>query len=360
MLNKLNLLRNEIDNLDLKLLKILSKRFELVKKIGAIKNKYGLPLYDPKREKDIINLKKKEAKKIGISANFIEKIFYRIINQSYSYEKIKIFKKIKPNFLKILIISYNKNISILFKEMLAITGYDVFYIEEKKININKINYLFKKIGMIILDVSKTFFEKLIKKLVFLPKNCILIDLSPIKKIFMTKILKIYKGPVLGLYFLFNYKKNLLFKESIIYCYGRKEKHYIWFLKQIEIWGLKIKNMNIIEHDKYIFFIESLKYLHTLMYSIFLLKTKISLNKIFILSKPVFKLNSLIVKNFFSTNPQLYFYLIKYSKNNTQKIKKYLDYINNLVILVNKEKKIKIIDIFKKIKKLLVTNKEFLF
>ncbi|QJC38706.1 bifunctional chorismate mutase/prephenate dehydrogenase [Enterobacteriaceae endosymbiont of Donacia fulgens] len=359
MLNKLNLLRKEIDILDLKLLNILSKRLKLVKKIGLIKNKYGLSLYVPQREKYIINLKKKEAKKIGISPNFIEDIFYRIFNESYSYEKIKIFKKVKPNFPKILIISHNKKISILFKEMLTITGYDVNYIEEKKININNIIYLFKNIGMIILDISKFFFEKLIKKLYFLPKNCILIDLSPIKEIFMIKILKIYKGPVLGLYYLFNYQKNFLFKESIIYCYGHKEKSYVWFLKQIEIWGLKIKHMNIIEHDKYIFFIESLKYFFTLIYSIFLKKTKISLNKVYILSKPIYYLNSLILKNFFLTNPKLYFNLIENSPNNIKKIKKYFDHINELIILIDEDKKTKIIDIFNKIKKLLIKNIEIL-
>lgn len=359
MLKKLNLLRNEIDILDLKLLEILSKRLKLVKKIGLIKNKYGLPLYVPQREKYIINLKKKEAKKRGISPNFIEKIFYRIINESYLYEKIKTFKKIKPNFPKILIISHNKKINILFKEMLIITGYDVNHIEEKEINIDNITYLFKNIGMIILDISRFFFEKLIKKLYFLPKNCILIDLSPIKEIFMTKILKIYKGPVLGLYYLFNYQKSFLFKETIIYCYGSKEKSYIWFLKQIEVWGLKIKHMNIIEHDKYIFFIESLKYFFILIYSIFLKKTKVSLNEVCILSKPIYNLNSLILKNFFSTNPKLYFNLIKNSSNNTKKIKKYLDYINNLVVLIDADKKTKIIDIFNKIEKLLITNIEIL-
>ncbi|QJC38287.1 bifunctional chorismate mutase/prephenate dehydrogenase [Enterobacteriaceae endosymbiont of Donacia marginata] len=359
MLNKLNLLRNEIDILDLKLLNIISERLKLVKQIGLIKNKHGLPLYVPERERYIINLKKKEAKKKGMSPNFIEDIFYRIINESYSYEKIKIFKKIKPNFSKILIISHHKKISILFKKMLTITEYNVNYIEEKKINIDNITSLFENIGMIILDISKFFFKKLIKKLCLLPKNCILVDLSPIKEIFMTKILKIYKGPVLGLYYLFNYQENYLFKETIIYCYGRKEKYYSWFLKQIETWGLQIKHMNIIEHDKYIFFIESLKYFFTLIYGIFLKKTKISLNEVCILSKPIYYLNSLILKNFFSTNPKLYFYLIENSQNNTKKVKKYLDYINNLVILIDKDKKMKIIDIFNKIKKLLITNIEIL-
>ncbi|QJC37066.1 bifunctional chorismate mutase/prephenate dehydrogenase [Enterobacteriaceae endosymbiont of Donacia vulgaris] len=355
MLNKLSLLRNKIDILDIKLLDILSKRLKLVKKIGVIKNKYGLPIYVPEREKHIIYLRKKEAKKKGISPKFVEDILYRIINESYCYEKTKKFKKIKPNFTEILIISHNEKISYLFKEMLTITGYDIKYIKEKDININNINNLFKNIGMIILDISKHFFKKFIKKLLLLPKNCILIDLSPIKEISIPKILKIYQGPVLGLYYFFDYQKNFLFKESIICCYGRKKKYYHWFLKQIKIWGLKIKFMDIIEHDQYVFFVESLKYFFTLIYSTFLIKTKISFNKLLTLSKPISDLNIFILKNFFLKNPQLYINLITDSKNNIANIKKYLDYINNLSFLIDKKKKVKIINIFNKINNLLKNN-----
>ncbi|QJC36662.1 bifunctional chorismate mutase/prephenate dehydrogenase [Enterobacteriaceae endosymbiont of Donacia simplex] len=356
MLNKLNLLRDKIDILDIKLLDILSKRLELVKKIGLIKNKYGLPIYVPEREKYIISLRKKEAKKKGISPNFIKDILYRIINESYFYEKTKKFKKIKPNFTEILIISHNKKISYLFKKMLTITGYNIKYIKEKNLNLNNINYLFKNIGMIILDISKSFFEKFVNKLFLLPKNCILIDLSPIKEISITKILKIYKGPVLGLYYFFDYQKNFLFKESIIYCYGRKKKYYLWFLKQIEIWGLKIEYMNLIEHDQYVFFIESLKYFFTLIYSTFLIKTKISFNKILTLYKPISYLNVFILKNFFLKNPELYINLITDSKNNIENIQKHLDYINNLSFLINEKKRIKIINIFNKINNLLINSK----
>ncbi|QJC34256.1 bifunctional chorismate mutase/prephenate dehydrogenase [Enterobacteriaceae endosymbiont of Donacia cinerea] len=356
MLNKLSLLRNKIDLLDIKLLEILSKRLELVKKIGLIKNQYGLPIYVPEREKYIIDLKKKEAKKKGISPNFIEDIFHRVIKESYYYEKIKKFKKIKPDFTEILIISHDKKISYLFKNMLTITGYNIKYIKEKNLNINNINYLFKNIGMLILDISKNFFEKFIKKLFLLPKNCILIDLSPIKEISIKKILKIYKGPVLGLYYFFDYQKNFLFKESIIYCDGRKKKYYYWFLKQIEIWGLKIEYMSVIEHDQYVFFIESLKYFFTLIYSTFLIKKKISFNKVLTLFKPISYLNIFILKNFFLENPQLYINLITDSKNNIENIKKHLDYINNLSFVIDKKKKIKIINIFNKIKNLLIFNK----
>ncbi|QJC35436.1 bifunctional chorismate mutase/prephenate dehydrogenase [Enterobacteriaceae endosymbiont of Donacia proxima] len=354
MLNKIDLLRNQIDILDIDLLNLLKKRLNLVKQIGLIKYKNGLPIYFPEREKKIIELRRKEAEQIGISPDFIEDILSRIINESYLHEKNKIFKNLQPYLSTILIISNNK-IGSFFKKMLILTGYNIHYVKEKNLDLNNIHSIFMNIGMIIINVSIPFLRKIIKKLLILPKNCILVDLSPIKQISFEIILPIYKGPVLGLYPLFNIKKKIFLKEFIMYCHGRNKEFYLWFLKQIEIWGIKINNIDIIKHDQYIFFIESLKYFFVLTYTTLLFNNKISLNEIFILSKPIYDLNFFIFKNFFIYDPQLYTNLILKFKNNKESIKKYLNSINNLFFLIKNNKINKIKNIFKNIQNLLINN-----
>ncbi|QJC33844.1 bifunctional chorismate mutase/prephenate dehydrogenase [Enterobacteriaceae endosymbiont of Donacia provostii] len=349
MINQINLLRNQIDILDKELLNILKKRIDLVKKIGLIKYKNGLPIYIPEREKNIITLRKKEAIKKGISPDFIEDILYRIINESYVHEKTKIFKNIKPDFPKILIISNNK-IGNFFKKMLILTGYSIHYIKEKNLNINNdINHIFNNIGMVIINVSIYCLKKIVKKLLILPKNCIIIDLSPMKKISFNMILKIYKGPVLGLYPLFNIKKNFFLKESIMYLHGRNKTIYSWFLKQIKVWGISIYNINIIKHDQYIFFIESLKYFLVFTYINLFTINKISLNEISILSKSINDLHLFIFNNFFIDNKELYRNILLQFKNNKKNIKKYLNFINHLFFLIKNNKLDKIKNIFTKIK-----------
>ncbi|WMY95159.1 MAG: chorismate mutase [Arsenophonus sp.] len=89
MLVELLQLRKKIDKIDTLLLKILAKRMQLVTEIGEFKWKKGLPIYIREREKKILELRRKEAKKIGISADLIEDILRRIIFESYKYEKKK-------------------------------------------------------------------------------------------------------------------------------------------------------------------------------------------------------------------------------------------------------------------------------
>ncbi|WP_348666153.1 chorismate mutase [Arsenophonus symbiont of Ornithomya chloropus] len=89
MLVELLQLRKKIDKIDQLFLKLLAKRMQLVIAIGEFKWKKGLPIYIKERENTILELRRKEAKKIGVSADLIEDILRRIICESYKYEKKK-------------------------------------------------------------------------------------------------------------------------------------------------------------------------------------------------------------------------------------------------------------------------------
>lgn len=57
---ELNLLREKIDEIDDKLLILLKERLEVSKKIGEIKKKNNMPIYDPVREQEIIEMSIKD------------------------------------------------------------------------------------------------------------------------------------------------------------------------------------------------------------------------------------------------------------------------------------------------------------
>ena len=57
---ELNLLRKKIDEIDDKLLIWLKERLAVSKKIGEIKKKNNMPIYDPVREQEIIEMSIKD------------------------------------------------------------------------------------------------------------------------------------------------------------------------------------------------------------------------------------------------------------------------------------------------------------
>jgi chorismate mutase/prephenate dehydratase len=86
MENKLKSLRAKVDRLDEKILSLLLKRIDLVKKIGLVKTTNGIPVFDPAREGEILfRLKKLSMGKIP--EDKLELLFKEIFSLSRSYEK---------------------------------------------------------------------------------------------------------------------------------------------------------------------------------------------------------------------------------------------------------------------------------
>ncbi|MCX7641161.1 MAG: chorismate mutase [Elusimicrobiales bacterium] len=77
-------LRNEIDIIDNKLIKLLIKRLNIAKKIGKFKKENSIPIKDTKRENHIMKKVKKASKIYG---KYIEKIYNEIIKVSTQIQK---------------------------------------------------------------------------------------------------------------------------------------------------------------------------------------------------------------------------------------------------------------------------------
>ncbi len=81
-------LRQAIDQIDSKLLKLLNDRSTLALKIGEIKKIHKIPVYDPEREKQI--LERLISENAGpLDKHAVIRLFERIIDEARSLERIK-------------------------------------------------------------------------------------------------------------------------------------------------------------------------------------------------------------------------------------------------------------------------------
>ena len=81
--NALKTIREEINKTDEDLVKLLDKRFEIVKAVVAIKKEQGIPLFQAKREKEVLNRISCLSKNSEASQN----IFRTIINETLKFEE---------------------------------------------------------------------------------------------------------------------------------------------------------------------------------------------------------------------------------------------------------------------------------
>lgn len=85
-MNDLNALRENIETLNIEILKLLSERGEIAKQIGQEKRKQGTAIYDPKREKQMIN-KLLDLNDGPFDDNVIKQLFKEIFKASTELQK---------------------------------------------------------------------------------------------------------------------------------------------------------------------------------------------------------------------------------------------------------------------------------
>ena len=67
--------RKEIDGLDEELLKVLARRHEVLRKIGAYKKANALPTLDLERKRQVLNHFEANAKMLGLDVEFAQKLY---------------------------------------------------------------------------------------------------------------------------------------------------------------------------------------------------------------------------------------------------------------------------------------------
>ena len=82
LMEKINKSRKAINEIDEEILKLLSKRKNLIEEIGKLKNSLDIPIFDKKREEEILDKISQKAKKQGLNKEFIEEVFSVIFKNS--------------------------------------------------------------------------------------------------------------------------------------------------------------------------------------------------------------------------------------------------------------------------------------
>lgn len=85
----LNELRDEINQVDMELTKLLEKRFNLVLKVALYKRTQGIAVYDPSREQAVIDRCKSYLKNPRYDIQ-IEKLYHAIMDAAKEIEREEI------------------------------------------------------------------------------------------------------------------------------------------------------------------------------------------------------------------------------------------------------------------------------
>jgi chorismate mutase len=86
-MNNLDELRKQIDEIDKNLIELLSKRMDIVKKIGGIKRELNKEIHDENRWQHILESVEKSAENFNIEKSFIKNVFEQIHEYAKKIQK---------------------------------------------------------------------------------------------------------------------------------------------------------------------------------------------------------------------------------------------------------------------------------
>jgi chorismate mutase/prephenate dehydrogenase len=347
MAAELTALRNQIDDVDKELLRLLAKRLSLVAEVGEVKSRHGLPIYAPEREANMLASRRSEAQAMGVSPDLIEDVLRRVMRESYSSENDKGFKTLCPELGSIVIIGGNGQMGRLFGRLFTLSGYRVKTLETQ--DWPNAEQILADAGLVIVSVPIHITEQVIKKLPPLPTECILLDLASIKEVPMQAMLASHSGPVLGLHPMFGPDVASLAKQVIVYCDGRQPEAYQWLLQQLQVWGATLHHTDPQEHDQNMAFIQALRHFTTFAYGLNLSKEQVDLSELLALSSPIYRLELAMVGRLFAQDAQLYADIIMSSPNNLALIKRYYQRFGDAIALLEHDDKTAFMNSFAEVK-----------
>ena len=82
-------LRKRIDEVDGQILQSLSKRAEICRSIGLVKEKHGIPIQDFPRENDVYANIREKASELGLDPANVEAIYRQIVNMCSAVQELK-------------------------------------------------------------------------------------------------------------------------------------------------------------------------------------------------------------------------------------------------------------------------------
>lgn len=302
MTDPLPRLRADIDCLDDALIRLLAERARLTAEVGAVKHARGMPLYVPEREAKLLADRRTRAAAAGLEPGLIEDVLRRVMRASYATQQTR-FPATGDPARPVIIVGGGGALGRCLGSFFTRSGYTVRSLERE--DWPRAEALLDGAGLVLMAVPIDRTVALIERLPPLPEDCVLADVTSIKRAPLAAMLACHPGPVVGLHPMFGPDVGSLAKQVFVVCPGRDLQRCRWLLDQIGLWGAVLREESPEAHDRAMAMIQAMRHFTTLVYGAFLERQGADLDALLRLSSPIYRLELAMVGRLFAQNPALY-------------------------------------------------------
>lgn len=228
--------RAKIDEIDRKVIQLLSQRKELTDEVVKFKSEHQARVFEPTIEETVLSWRRDYAEQeSNLNPDMVVDIFRLVMYDAYHLADISYQRVLKANNIReIVIVGQNHGYNALLNDLFTKSGYTSLVIEET----NDIkDHDFSQVDAVFMTTPyKKVLESLQKQASF-SSNTLLVIFGGLEARTMDYLGNVYSGPTLGLQPMFSASSKTLTKEVIFICHGHFATRYLWLIDQIKMWGL---------------------------------------------------------------------------------------------------------------------------
>jgi len=329
--------RERIDALDEQLVDLLRQRLRVVEEVVALKKAHHQPIYHPAREEDLISRRRGQAEAAGLSPEFIEDVFRRMLRESRVVQSEQMVgHSIRPG-TRVVLVGGSGEMGRCLRRWLEAGSYDVRILERG--DWAEATAICEGAELAILSVPINATEGVAHMLApHLPANCVLADITSIKAGPLRAMMAAHRGPVVGLHPMFGPTTQSLDKQIVVVTPGRDPEASRWFIDQMAAWGAVIMEASPDEHDEAMAIVQALRHFATFCFGQFLHRRHVDLRQTLDFSSPIYRLELAMVGRLFAQDPHLYAEIIFATPERRALLKDYMASVaSNLPMIVDGDK-----------------------
>lgn len=299
-------LRDEIDQIDHKIVDLLRQRNEVVEKVAKVKKSSGFGIRDFTREQSLLQDRGQRAEQAGLRSEVIESLF-RVILWASRDRQAALGAEV-PQAMEtksIAIIGGEGGMGQLFVRLFADFGHTVLIADKgtERTNIEAV----QNADVVVIAVPIASTLSVIEEIgPHCNENALLIDITSTKQQPVETMLEHFKGSVIGTHPLFGPSVHSLQGQRIaIVCARDTNNWHDWLCNVLHARGMSVLETTAQEHDKAMGIVQVLTHQTTEVLGRTIQQLDVDVRKTLEFTSPIYLMELLMTARHFAQSADLY-------------------------------------------------------
>lgn len=297
-------MREEIDRIDTEILRLLQERKTMSESILRKKIEARIPVFMAGREAEKTASFRRQASELGLDPDWAEDFLRMIMSSSRATQSEMEFPRSTAEARTILYIGGEGGMGKAYRSFTERSGHTALCID--KGNWYQLEDFAQRADLVIVTVPIHVTLQVVERVAAkLRPDTVLADFTSNKGPALEQMLKVHRGPVVGLHPMHGPDVPNLSKQLMVVCPGRNTEKADWFLKQCELWGMQLVEADPQKHDEVMDLVQGLRHFVALLHGSFMKENLLRPEEMLRFSSPIYRAELMMTGRIFAQSAELY-------------------------------------------------------